>query len=819
MPVSVSYPGVYVQEVSSGVRTIVGVGTSIAMFIGRTRMGKLDQPERCLSYDDFVRKFDSSPDGELATSVRLFFTNGGTECFVTRIARNATAAEVTLGNEAAAPQPVLRAIAKSAGTFGDDIRLAIDYNTLEPEATFNLEVFRWNRGPGGALQKTLTERFLSLSMDPAHPRFAPPLVTSASKLIDLSDRDALNAPLAGAIAPTPGFSQSGFAVSSATPAVFRSQWLALIGSTATSNRFGISVDGNAPVTVDLSSLDFAAGPSVTNPNPLNTGPNAVANLAGRIQELINRELPAGALVAVTLPAGPAGPAAPGTPDNVTTVTLRITSANGDVRIVPASSNDLAVRLMLGTAQGGLEVSRFAMRRPAPTAWVFNGTAASLTAFAQTRQDAFDTLVVDSVSINVSAIATTVAPVVEPRIYQDAGATTQNDGRGGVREKLAVLAAAVIAARASDPDFGWTAEVWGNRLALIATGGPDSKVAAVSTRLGLAAGPALATNPVVNQRHVNLGATIGAPVYFALGVAGNPGATPQPDNYAAIYPLIDSAVDLFNLLILPRDNDMSDADRKKLWGPASVFCQQRRAFLLIDPPSTWTNADNATGGPSGVNSLRIGLVKDHSAVFYPRLTIDDRGVEKHVDPAGAIAGLMARIDGTRGVWKASAGTEADLRGVLGVEIRFSDRENGVLNPKAVNTIRVFPNGIVSWGARTMDGDDAFGSEYKYIPVRRLALFMEESLYRGLKWAVFEPNDEPLWAQIRLNVGAFMHNLFRQGAFQGATPREAYFVRCDASTTTQNDRNLGVVNIIVGFAPLKPAEFVVLTLQQMAGQIQV
>ena len=137
---------------------------------------------------------------------------------------------------------------------------------------------------------------------------------------------------------------------------------------------------------------------------------------------------------------------------------------------------------------------------------------------------------------------------------------------------------------------------------------------------------------------------------------------------------------------------------------------------------------------------------------------------------------------------------------------------------MNTLRVFPDGVVSWGARTMDGDDGFASEYKYIPIRRLALFIEESLYRGLKWVVFEPNDEPLWAQIRLNVGAFMNNLFRQGAFQGQTPKDAYFVKCDSSTTTQNDRNLGIVNIVVGFAPLKPAEFVVLTLQQMAGQIQ-
>jgi phage tail sheath protein FI len=152
--------------------------------------------------------------------------------------------------------------------------------------------------------------------------------------------------------------------------------------------------------------------------------------------------------------------------------------------------------------------------------------------------------------------------------------------------------------------------------------------------------------------------------------------------------------------------------------------------------------------------------------------------------------------------------------------MTDLENGLLNPLGINCLRHFPvYGKVVWGARTLEGADGFASEWKYIPVRRTALFIEESLYRGTKWVVFEPNDEPLWAQIRLAVGAFMHNLFRQGAFQGRSPREAYFVKCDSETTTQNDINLGIVNIDVGFMPLKPAEFVVLRLQQMAGQIEV
>ena len=152
--------------------------------------------------------------------------------------------------------------------------------------------------------------------------------------------------------------------------------------------------------------------------------------------------------------------------------------------------------------------------------------------------------------------------------------------------------------------------------------------------------------------------------------------------------------------------------------------------------------------------------------------------------------------------------------------LTDAESGTLNQRGVDALRTFPvYGPVIWGARTCRGDDQLGSEWKYVPVRRTALFIEETLFRSLKWVVFEPNDEPLWAQIRLNVGAFMHDQFRKGAFQGSTPRDAYFVKCDKETTTQSDINLGIVNVVVGFAPLKPAEFVIVKLQQMAGQIQV
>jgi uncharacterized protein len=283
----------------------------------------------------------------------------------------------------------------------------------------------------------------------------------------------------------------------------------------------------------------------------------------------------------------------------------------------------------------------------------------------------------------------------------------------------------------------------------------------------------------------------------------------------IYALRD--VDLFNILSIPETRDLPETDSMGVLIPAAVaLCEERRAFYIIDPPVGRTYDDIVawvqTFSPRSRNA----------ATYFPAVRIVDpldAFRPRAMAPSGTLAGVYARTDATRGVWKAPAGTDATLNGVLDLAAIVTDRENGTLNPQAVNALRSFPAyGRVAWGARTLKGSDDQADEYKYIPIRRLALFLEESLYRGTQWVVFEPNDEPLWAQIRLNVGAFMNGLFRQGAFQGVTPQEAYFVKCDKETTTQADRNLGIVNIVVGFAPLKPAEFVVISIQQIAGDLQ-
>lgn len=293
-------------------------------------------------------------------------------------------------------------------------------------------------------------------------------------------------------------------------------------------------------------------------------------------------------------------------------------------------------------------------------------------------------------------------------------------------------------------------------------------------------------------------------------------------YSGIYALLKT--DLFNLLCIPdatraRAGDPSAVDSavdpEAIWSAAYELCARRRAMLLVDPPPGVDDPDRAL---DWINQL--GVKGPNAVAHFPRLRIPDPSdgfQPRTVAPSGTLAGLYARQDAERGVWKAPAGTEAQLRGVTTLVYPLTDAENGVLNPLGLNCLRTFPVvGTVNWGARTTAGADVLASQWKYTPVRRLALYIEESVFRGTQWAVFEPNDEPLWSQLRLNLTSFMQDLFRKGAFAGRTPREAYLVRCDAETTTSDDRDRGVVNVVVGFAPLKPAEFVIIRIQQLAGQ---
>lgn len=281
------------------------------------------------------------------------------------------------------------------------------------------------------------------------------------------------------------------------------------------------------------------------------------------------------------------------------------------------------------------------------------------------------------------------------------------------------------------------------------------------------------------------------------------------------------VDLFNILMIPEAATLgSTANLALVMSSALSYCEERRAFALIDVAPDVVSLDGALTWLGEVSTA--GLRNRNAASYFPRVQIPDplnNGRLRSVGSSGTVAGIYARTDAARGVWKAPAGIEASLSGVLALDYNLTDAEHGQLNPLGLNAIRTFDiPGNVVWGARTLVGADTLASDWKYAPVRRLALYVEESLFRGLQWVVFEPNDAPLWAQIRMACGSFMQQLFRQGAFQGASPRDAYLVKCDAETTTQDDINAGIVNVFIGFAPLKPAEFVIISLQLLAGQAQ-
>ena len=230
--------------------------------------------------------------------------------------------------------------------------------------------------------------------------------------------------------------------------------------------------------------------------------------------------------------------------------------------------------------------------------------------------------------------------------------------------------------------------------------------------------------------------------------------------------------------------------------------------------------------NGHTTMAPPPVSPNGAIYFPYLqTVDQITLKPMISPpSGYVAGIFAREDAAVSVGKAPAGLETTLLGTTGIVPwgRMTDMQQGVLNKNdGVNCLREFP-GIptpVVWGARTLVAGNPAFQQWEYVPVRRTALFLEQSLYQSLGWVVFQPNDTPLWNAITQEIQAFMLSLFRQGSyFQGSTPDQAFLVRCDSTTTTPTDQANGVVNILVGFAPLRPAEFVVIQITQLAGQTQ-
>jgi hypothetical protein len=753
MPVTVSYPGVYIEELPSGVHTVSGVATSITAFVGYTARGPVNQAVRIANFGDYERNFGGlQQDSEVSYAVQQFFQNGGSDAYVVRVAQGAASAQVNLADSGGAV--VLTVSAANAGSWGNLVRMDVDYQTGGPDSAFNLNITGYQL-QSGKLVIAGQEAYRNLSMNPL----------SSSYVLGVNDDSQL---IRIEVASGLSITRGGWARSEdlATFPTLTANDTTITGVIDTTTPFTLTITGAVPG--NLAALVTAVSAAIT-----------AAGLAMTASQVDALGAPGGNYLQLTS-------------NNIATL-------NSAVQISRATSNDLATKVGLGMVNGGREKEGAGVLRPVP-----NGTTSASIA------DLIDnaTSVSGSLDVTVTDHGTGTALLTTTTVALPASVAGP-----ALRDALQTLLRGIPNSPAT---AGATVQLQGNILNVVPSANtPNASIqfanaVATATRL---TGAGSFEN--VQDFSLGTGVTFGSQSAASAGADGSaPGAADIEGDYDAktgIYALRD--VDLFNLLVIPRTTLLPDSNAKDVISKAISFCEERRAFFIVDP--------NPSKTPTNIGDW-VGSIQasKNAAVYFPRIMAADplQNFRVHAMPgSGAIAGIFARTDAERGVWKAPAGIDAVIQGSQGLSYTLTDPENGTLNPLGINCLRTFAvYGTVVWGARTLFGSDARADEWKYIPVRRIALYIEESLFRGTKWVVFEPNDEPLWAQIRLNIGAFMQGLFRQGAFQGTTPRQAYFVKCDSETTTPTDQNLGIVNILVGFAPLKPAEFVILQIQQMAGQ---
>jgi phage tail sheath protein FI len=392
--------------------------------------------------------------------------------------------------------------------------------------------------------------------------------------------------------------------------------------------------------------------------------------------------------------------------------------------------------------------------------------------------------------------------------------------GGAYDGLKVAAEIQKQVLALGPNYvGFTCGYSANKLTL--TSGKKSASSSVMVRPGALAGVLkLGKAPVGLEKHGTEDVVPTSMAAFQLLTGGDDGVKPGLDEYTDFFAKLKKARDV-NIVLLPGQYLPKNGSGNPVVDAAMNHCETMGSrMLLIDPPPAHeleqSAAVAALNAPTSTyTALYYPWVKVANP-FYNRDTNPTAPTTLTVAPSAFAAGVWARTDGSRGVWKAPAGVEASVRGVAGLEYIVEDGDQDQLNPEGVNCLRKMPGyGYVVWGTRTLS--TRANPEWRYVPVRRTALYIETSISNGIQWAVFEPNDHRLWSSLRANIGAFMDGMFRAGAFQGQKASDAYFVRCGlGDTMTQDDIDRGQVVAIVAFAPLKPAEFVIVRIQQKVGQ---
>ncbi|HEY0044650.1 MAG TPA: phage tail sheath C-terminal domain-containing protein [Allosphingosinicella sp.] len=867
MPIAVTYPGVYIEELDTGPVGTTPVATNIAAFVGRALFGPVDEVMTCFNYGDFTRAYGGLQfDYPMSYAVQDFFNNGGSQAVIARLFEPDDGDGVARLKFPPAPPMLPEEWMLDADTTAGAKALVV----AAPTGSEGDPVIGMTVKVGSDTTAYTVTRYIPADLGkktPASVAILPPLGAAFRKCTPLTFQYGgspsgwtVLSQAQGQVTLTggSGLPELGQTVQFGTdPTVYTAiSQPAVTGTDPAALQFVLKLTP----TPSASSFGFGASATFADPMPLPTptGWEIDDFTAGKTAS-------AGSITLIN------GNGAPLPGDQ-----FRIGSAP-DVYVVDSFTQADPAKKVQATlgfhamSQQPLDASVFChccppiFDRPPPAGMqVKTGAKVGATMFTYQRGAAASGVVDIGDTFTISGDPTEYSVRY---VDQNSNVYFLPEAEFAFSGTNAVTFFPPLTLAAANPGQ------WGNLLTAAAdTNGITDKTAKqFKTEYGLeqndlfnltltlrnARGKVVATETYLNVT-IRDGATASYPNRVdrllkaqsslarlagqlpstppnagatAAGVGGNDGtnlSTPtflgNPAQKSGIY-LVDKTP-MFNLLCIPPDHRILPGEPEIDLDPlvrvaAARFCADRRAFYIVDPPASWAtkvkqgktaDIDPDELGITGMSKYGIE-VERNAAVYFPRLVKQDILMKSQpavFAPSGAIAGVMASTDVSRGVWKAPAGTGAGIAGIVKFEVPLNQDEVGQLNPLGINCLLTLPTiGPVVWGARTLRGADAFEDAYKYVPVRRLTLFIEDTLYQSTQWAVFEPNAEPLWSALRLQVGSFLADLSRQGAFYN------YAVKCDSSTTTPDDIANGIVNILVQIAPVDPAEFVVIQIQQIAG----
>jgi len=749
------HPGVYIQEIPSGLRPIEGVSTSNAAFIGKSQMGPVNLAKLVTNPQEFENAYGGYlADSSLSFAVHQFFNNGGKKAYIVRVAgTGAVAADISIKDRKGAKTLTIKAA--NEGAWGNKLDVVITDGQLDPGNEFTMQVYMDRSDLVPPLSPLLLETHKDLSMNPAAKNYVEKVVNANSKYVAVTV-DVTN----NATANT-GTSRSGqLSVGNGAAALklgtanTGTEAPGGVGTNGTS-RSGVTPSTNPPADQRkfLINLDADGPQEITIPSTAATGDDIAAEIQKAVRAL-TANTPANQPAFDGFTASYDVSVAAGNPSYK--LFSGTTGAGSSVVVTNSASN--AISLPAGVKKFVIEIDGdgpHVVTLPA-------GPLANGAAIATEIQNAVQALIPKRAA-NTAAFKPPPAP----------GFTCTYDTSAAAGNPSLVLTS------------GTPAGLGRLNSSVRVTDAPSDNVAA-TLKLGLKntgteiggsailrpANSKVPGFPGDTEYHLGdasvIGNVAGPPVF------GNDGSQPQAADHKNGFTALDVVRDV-NIVAVP---GIGDAD---VVGFGASYCALRGDCFFIG--DTKVDDDTVEEAKLFIDSLDK---TSYAAVYFPWLKVSDPTGQSpepiKVPPSGFVAGLYARIDAKRGVWKAPAGTEASVNGALSLLADITDVQQDFLNPIGMNVIRQFPGaGRVVWGTRTLA--TIKDPEYRYVPVRRTAIFLEQSIYNGIQWAVFEPNDEDLWASLRLNIGAFMTLQFRAGAFQGKSAKDAFFVKCDNETTTQ------------------------------------